>query len=1295
MLGYEKGQVIGHGSFSRVHTAIHQSTGQKVALKKIRCTQGINPTALRELKLLREMDGCSPYVIRLLDAFLHKHNRHSTHQSEWHHSSSRDAPRCNRPQPMSDQVSQQQCSGLPPDVTKALMRQLLEGLASIHAHGIVHRDIKSDNLLLCGKQGCLKIADFGLARVMPPLHVQLARKARTTGPVCQAPSASATNMASIGKAESHAAGHISGPSPPSSSAPTTMLHHPGQSSSHSRRQTADSAALQRATCFSPQPRLFIRTKLASARMDDLPSSSPQQSESGVPRSLVLSPRYASSPRASLDQVLDCESPALQYTNQVCARWYRSPELLFGACNYDAGVDVWAAGCVFAEMLLGRVWLPGMSDMGQLTLIYAALGAPSEDTWPGVSQLKTYVPGNVQAPCLKSLFPGVAPDALDLLQHLVRLNPADRITAQSALEHPYFSSHPAPATQHQLAALLSRTPLQQQEQLQKRPPLQDISGLMNPISRPLPSFPLGPQRKPLARTPRRLSGCPAAYELPVSTSGGSQLHQQEHVSRMAAMEGSAPPSPLQPMASWGRPHYSGMRQYPPPPHLAQHLGHPDHYHQQGHHRLAGLHQDHQQQLYHPLDSLQLHQQQIDTPGSIHSIPLFCLDSHCSGSVDRLLCHSMDLQQPSDANHPLYCTSTAEQLCGGSEAAGTCEVADQEGSGQHQCQLATWYSIQGMQAQPGQCGWLPRGTRSQSLPQAPPQHQAQHHQGPRCSLTNPVLEEGSSPLVCALPLRRAQCSMCQDGQDTMQLTTPTARAALALHAPHSAALTPRHGPSRLSQVVTGQPPSPSTGRPLAPSVADQGSPSQARRQSTPPHLQACAHCPLFTDAGQPGQQGAQVSMGHYRLGREGRQGFPSPASPLQVPLPPLPQDLSSLDAYAAADFNPTGTTCTTTTTTSTGAQVDTFSLGPSAMQMERVRAWGHHSQHQLQHMQLPLSSCATGATAMASRRLSGLSDVAARLACFDPTASTAPQRPPARWTSQAHGCDAGVTEGGGRHGWGSGHEGRPGLEGRPPLMRRLSGFCDAMVEAGEMKTPTARHPDPGPCTWHSTSMSVAQQVQQGCRQADMQGQGPGPATATEEAEGEQRIRWRSCPGSQCHAGAPGRWQTGSPEGAAGYKAGLVSAGGGQGSAGVHTNQQPEPAAASLSSGAGEPGLEHPQCLGSTGPPGGSRAAAPAGGPAGAQAMSCTVSVCAYFNSEPLADTLDAAQLAMHSPPWARPSHAMPPGRHAFCGNTSRAHSQNSEPSSTGSAAASKAGDAFLLLMESCSRRVRRRTVSDLPA
>ena len=42
--------------------------------------------------------------------------------------------------------------------------------------------------------------------------------------------------------------------------------------------------------------------------------------------------------------------------QVFARWYRAPELLFGAKQYGAAVDVWAAGCVFAELLLRRPFL---------------------------------------------------------------------------------------------------------------------------------------------------------------------------------------------------------------------------------------------------------------------------------------------------------------------------------------------------------------------------------------------------------------------------------------------------------------------------------------------------------------------------------------------------------------------------------------------------------------------------------------------------------------------------------------------------------------------------------------------------------------------------------------------------------------------------------------------------------------------------------------------------------------------------------------------------------------------------
>ena len=50
---------------------------------------------------------------------------------------------------------------------------------------------------------------------------------------------------------------------------------------------------------------------------------------------------------------------------MSSRWYRAPELLFGAADYGAGVDVWAAGCVFAELLLLWPLFPGEDDIDQL------------------------------------------------------------------------------------------------------------------------------------------------------------------------------------------------------------------------------------------------------------------------------------------------------------------------------------------------------------------------------------------------------------------------------------------------------------------------------------------------------------------------------------------------------------------------------------------------------------------------------------------------------------------------------------------------------------------------------------------------------------------------------------------------------------------------------------------------------------------------------------------------------------------------------------------------------------------
>ena len=63
----------------------------------------------------------------------------------------------------------------------------------------------------------------------------------------------------------------------------------------------------------------------------------------------------------------------EYTDYVATRWYRAPELLVGDVYYSFPVDVWAIGCVFAELITGQPLWPGRSDLDQLYLIRKTLG----------------------------------------------------------------------------------------------------------------------------------------------------------------------------------------------------------------------------------------------------------------------------------------------------------------------------------------------------------------------------------------------------------------------------------------------------------------------------------------------------------------------------------------------------------------------------------------------------------------------------------------------------------------------------------------------------------------------------------------------------------------------------------------------------------------------------------------------------------------------------------------------------------------------------------------------------------
>ncbi|XP_052526237.1 cyclin-dependent kinase 7 isoform X6 [Tympanuchus pallidicinctus] len=138
------------------------------------------------------------------------------------------------------------------------------------------------------------------------------------------------------------------------------------------------------------------------------------------------------------------SPNRVYTHQVVTRWYRSPELLFGARMYGVGVDMWAVGCILAELLLRVPFLPGDSDLDQLTRIFETLGTPTEEQWPGMTSLPDYVtfksfPGMP----LQHIFSAAGDDLLSLLQGLFTFNPCSRVTATQALKQKYFSNRPGP------------------------------------------------------------------------------------------------------------------------------------------------------------------------------------------------------------------------------------------------------------------------------------------------------------------------------------------------------------------------------------------------------------------------------------------------------------------------------------------------------------------------------------------------------------------------------------------------------------------------------------------------------------------------------------------------------------------------------------------------------------------------------------------------------------------------------------------------------------------------------------
>ncbi|CAO2821031.1 unnamed protein product [Amaranthus hypochondriacus] len=133
-------------------------------------------------------------------------------------------------------------------------------------------------------------------------------------------------------------------------------------------------------------------------------------------------------------------PLKSYTHEIVTLWYRAPEVLLGCTHYSTAVDIWSVGCIFAEMVRRQALFPGDSEFQQLLHIFRLLGTPTEEQWPGVTSLRDWhVYPQWEGQNLARAVPSLDPNGLDLLSKMLKYNPAERISAKVALDHPYFDT----------------------------------------------------------------------------------------------------------------------------------------------------------------------------------------------------------------------------------------------------------------------------------------------------------------------------------------------------------------------------------------------------------------------------------------------------------------------------------------------------------------------------------------------------------------------------------------------------------------------------------------------------------------------------------------------------------------------------------------------------------------------------------------------------------------------------------------------------------------------------------------
>ena len=130
------------------------------------------------------------------------------------------------------------------------------------------------------------------------------------------------------------------------------------------------------------------------------------------------------------------------TPNRCTYQYEPLDCLLGFDNYNQKLDIWSAGCIFGELILGKPLFNGDGQLQIVIKIIELLGTPNVKDWPessDISYFQHYQLPEYPRTLEKVVPPNFDPLALDLLSKCLEYSQSKRITAAEALKHPFFES----------------------------------------------------------------------------------------------------------------------------------------------------------------------------------------------------------------------------------------------------------------------------------------------------------------------------------------------------------------------------------------------------------------------------------------------------------------------------------------------------------------------------------------------------------------------------------------------------------------------------------------------------------------------------------------------------------------------------------------------------------------------------------------------------------------------------------------------------------------------------------------